>query len=256
MSLRHNYKDASKYLINIYNQYNEIVNFDLDRPIHVACKYERYEEIVDLIKNNVNINIKNNLGETPLIIACIMNNIKIVKLLIENKANVTILSRNNKNLLQLVYSMRNTYDDNTELFTYLLDYNDINHRDITGNTISHYVCRFLDLRIFELLEKHNINYSITNNYNRNLLFELVIGYNNIVAKDLYLDLFDKLFDKIKSKVNLSTRDNYKKLAYEYISDNNIKNKIINEMSNILDNVLYKNNINLPINITRKIITFF
>jgi hypothetical protein len=38
MSLKQNKKYLSKYLINLYEQYNEIINFDLDRPIHVACQ--------------------------------------------------------------------------------------------------------------------------------------------------------------------------------------------------------------------------
>ena len=96
---------------------------------------------IELIKNvikNTNINYKNTIGRTALMIACgcsnICNNLHIIKLLLENGADVNLMDIDGINALHIASRFSNTYSS-IETVKLLLDYNaNVNTPTNTGNT--------------------------------------------------------------------------------------------------------------------------
>ena len=56
-------------------------------PLHSACLHGNMEMVKLLIQDGANVNLKMNAGSTCLLIACQANNIEMVRLLLENRAN-------------------------------------------------------------------------------------------------------------------------------------------------------------------------
>lgn len=72
-----------KYLVS-HNINKEINNLSL---LYLAVHQNSVSFTKDLVKNGADINIKDALSRTPLLIACFYNFIDIAKLLIENGAD-------------------------------------------------------------------------------------------------------------------------------------------------------------------------
>ena len=53
--------------------------------LHAACRWGHLEMAIDLLNNKWHINSRNNMGETPLILACREGHVRLVKLLIKGK---------------------------------------------------------------------------------------------------------------------------------------------------------------------------
>ena len=69
-----------------------------ETPLHMACYYNYYDIVKLLIDNKADMNIQNSAGDTPLHKALSGYNIdnRIIKYLVKNGADVTI--KNNKGL--------------------------------------------------------------------------------------------------------------------------------------------------------------
>ena len=70
-------------------------NIDIGFPVHQACKTKTHEEtdiLNILLRHGAQINIRNNTGNTPLIVACQYMNYHLVNFLLQNGADVNICS--------------------------------------------------------------------------------------------------------------------------------------------------------------------
>jgi hypothetical protein len=86
--------------INIQNEYG-------NTPLHFACVYNNIEMVKLLLKyKNVDVNMQNVDKETPLHIACELCNFDIIKLLLDHNA-VDINLQNNKN--ETAYDILNNF---------------------------------------------------------------------------------------------------------------------------------------------------
>jgi len=56
-----------------------------------------------MVNKGSNINVKDNHGNTPLIIACFFNNDKIIKLLVEKGANIDVTNKKNHSPLSIEF---------------------------------------------------------------------------------------------------------------------------------------------------------
>ena len=86
-----NTKNKSYYKIiieNIKYLFNYTHNLDWSESLILASEYEYLSIVHLLLDNNVNIEATNHMGETPLLIACRKCNYKMVKLLLNYKANI------------------------------------------------------------------------------------------------------------------------------------------------------------------------
>lgn len=94
-------------------------------------------KLMEIISDiNYEINTKNSISETPLILACQNNNTEIAKLLIELNANVTLKNSNNNNALMYACSF-----NNLELVKKLINRGaDVNEVDNQGDNAFFYAC--------------------------------------------------------------------------------------------------------------------
>lgn len=89
---------AKKAVFDYLLQNGADVNIKSDadsNALHIAvCDSSRFDEINDLIKAGININLQNKYGTTPLSNAVFFDNAKIVELLINNGADVNLAKTN------------------------------------------------------------------------------------------------------------------------------------------------------------------
>jgi len=75
--------------------------------LHDAIQNQKYDIIMYLIDKGVEINVKNNEGNTPLHFACMTNNSdgckqSVIQVLIDNNADYTVKNGNNTLALDLI----------------------------------------------------------------------------------------------------------------------------------------------------------
>jgi ankyrin repeat protein len=150
------------------------------------------------IENNNIINLQNSFGETPLHIACNLESIEMIKLILDNKANPNIYDQTH--LTPIFYAITLS---NSEIVELLLKYNtDINLQDINGNVPIIYAFQEKNEKIYNLLlEKFN-NYNAINLNGRTVLHNLL--YDIMNEKSL-LNKFP--IDKLIENTDLNYQDN-------------------------------------------------
>ena len=109
-----NKENEEKYIDMLKNATIKIwtyINKDGLTPLHQSISLNLYElskEIIISAKNNLTqkdfnsfINCRTNKGQTPLHYACFVGNIKLIKLLIQNGADISAETNNGFNVLHL-----------------------------------------------------------------------------------------------------------------------------------------------------------
>ena len=114
-ALRNDY-DMVKFLVEkgadvnakTHSEYSSVVTpllLSLDYE-HIESRYDENSSVAEfLINNGADINVKNNHGETPLMYASKLHNIKVVELLIQKGANINAF--NNYGNTALIYGVNN-----------------------------------------------------------------------------------------------------------------------------------------------------
>ena len=127
-------------------------------PLHQSISLNLYDlskEMIIIAKNNLSqeefisfINSGTNKGQTPLHYASFVGNIKLIKLLIQNGADISIKTNNNFNVLHLAV-MGNKI---TSFYYFIKKYKiDINSKDSKDNTILHLATFFNSKKLFNFL---------------------------------------------------------------------------------------------------------
>jgi ankyrin repeat protein len=158
-------KECKNYLSNLdlelndNNNYkdNNINNYDKEKENNFFNPYlNNYKYINHL---NQFINSKDNYEYIPLHYAVTTGNLKLINLLIENKADVNILTKNGFNCLHLASKL-----NKLEVFIFLFEKNkdklSLNDLDNEGNSILHVSCFSGAFDIFEFLISEGLNVSI------------------------------------------------------------------------------------------------
>ena len=108
------------------------------------------------------VNAIDNLGYTPIHYAIISGNIKLINVLIDNKADVSIRTKNGYTCLHLAASI-----DKLEIFLFLYEnyksYLDLNDKDNQNNSILHIVCYHGSYDVFDFLLSKKINLNAIDN---------------------------------------------------------------------------------------------
>ena len=89
-----------KYLLKI--GMSKYINDKVQPPLSLAVHWKYINIIELLIENNADINLKDGLGNTPLIDTIINGNYQITKILLKHKANPYIKSKNGQNSVTLL----------------------------------------------------------------------------------------------------------------------------------------------------------
>lgn len=147
-----------KLLDPLKNRYKMNASMFFDNLLHnIDIGY--IEKIKDLINNGLDVNEKYD-GKLPLVVAVVSNKVDIVRLLIENGANVNI--RSDVNLTPIMYT------DNEEIAQLLIDNGaNINARDDEGQTA---LMQTENLKVAQLLINNGANINETDNEHQTAIF--------------------------------------------------------------------------------------
>lgn len=122
--------DKVKFLLD--NNLSLSMKYSKGNALHMACNNNNYDLVKLLLSFNCcNVNGKNKNGETPLHIACQKYNLEITRLLIQNGAKINI--KNNLGQLPIIYAIK-TFNElnitNLELITLLINKSDVSIKDL------------------------------------------------------------------------------------------------------------------------------
>ena len=129
--------------------------------LHAAIFNERVCQIQVFLTVGIKVNTKDELGRTPLMIACFMTNKRrreiVCKLLLDHGANVKIRDKFKRTILMYACATRNEF-----LLDQLLLYNDddLNWKDVDGNTCLMYAAIEGDIKVLEKLLRPFIRYGV------------------------------------------------------------------------------------------------
>lgn len=143
-----------------------------ENVLHIACNFQLYEIAELLIKNNITVNIHDIINEiTPLHYCVLLNNTKLVNLLLTNNANPN---------LQDIYGNTPLHytiiENNYEIFNILLNCENINYNlwNIEGEIPMHQIFKLktIDANYLDkIIEKSNLN--IQDKYGNSCFYYLI-----------------------------------------------------------------------------------
>ncbi|ORX49345.1 ankyrin [Piromyces finnis] len=167
--------DIVKLLLEHHADVNVQDTINGDTALTVANKYDYEADITSLLvkQGHADVNIANWEGETPLIRCCYANNIKCVKLLVENGANVNVQEKK-FGYSPLMIAIENF---NYNLANFLCENQAnlelVNHK---GDTALLLACSIYNKYGTELLIKHSANVKVKNH--KGLTPKEIINKNN------------------------------------------------------------------------------
>ena len=218
-------------------------------PLHIAC-FIGSENIADLlIKNQANINIditEKPIVESPLHLASLKNHHEIVRLLLENGADIDAIDKNGKTPLNYAMSANSTEtieelikrganpdikDEHGNLPSHYLDH--LAQRNFSEERFINFLGGDLNSNIQNRYNQTPLHYAARNNSLDTLKFLLEKG-DNIEAKDkfgataLFYAINNNRYEAVvlllKNGADLQTSEEYKKIPSEinYIPNPDLK----------------------------------
>jgi len=186
------------------NEFSNLIN---------ACKYGNTEKIKKLIKSGVDVNMKNEYGDTPLTILCEKMDLESVKVLINNREKINA-NVNNSSVDSALNILCKKYDKNSlSIINYLVENGaDINYSDENGITPLLTTCYFnntttllhlIDFEKLDINKKNNYEDSpliVSTYFNNKKIMEILINENaNIHLKNKDGDTFQTILKKLKKR---------------------------------------------------------
>lgn len=203
-----------------------------NNSLHLSI-LSRNIEIINLIlkysEKTVIINSRTKIGETPLHYASNLQEIKIVKILLENGADINLQDYEHEyNILHYAINL-----GSKELVKICLNYNiDINRQDIFGNTPIHYAVIEGNNEIFNiLLEQKQINCNLWN-IDGKLPLHLFFKYSSNLKKEI--------LDFLVNNTNLNIQDNNYESCLHLLCEFNIWENYENILKKKKLDILLKN----------------
>ena len=200
-------------------------------PIHYAVLFNNERILQLLLDNDDNINIKDNIGYTPLMYAIKNKNYAIIKLLTKNpNLNINVINNDGECALHIACN----YDQESIVNLLLENKNiDINIQDVYNKATA--------LMFSVVLNNFNITYKLLNNPNINVLLQDLIGntvfHHAIIegANEDIIKLLDEKFNNIPDKIYNLTNVNGDTILHLLLKKNiqiNLKKYIENTNLNI------------------------
>ena len=213
--------------------FEELLKDDMD-----IDKIEKY------INKGVNINKKDEKGQTILFSLAAKRKLEALKILIKNGANLTLEDLHRKTVLDEAVDRNDGM-----MIRFLLDNGfNINHKNNSGRTIFQNVARMGNNKIFQIFMKYNADFNIKDGHGKTVLFDAVEGGNLDILKDVInntnnLNILDEnhqnaLFSAvIKDDISLAT---------ELILNGINVNFLDKDGQNVLFNAILQGAKNLPL----------
>jgi ankyrin repeat protein len=121
--------------------------------------FEQLPRLLKCLKNGVDVNIKNYVGDTALIVSSLLNHMNIAQILINNNANINIQNLHGDTALMLA-SMNNNVNIVKLLLENGADANLLNQHDYTALYLS---VQYNYINTVEILLQHKANVNIKDN---------------------------------------------------------------------------------------------
>ena len=213
--------------------FEELLKDDMD-----IDKIEKY------INKGVNINKKDEKGQTILFSLVAKRKLEALKILIKNGANLTLEDLHRKTVLDEAVDRNDGI-----MIRFLLDNGfNINHKNNSGRTIFQNVAHMGNNKIFQIFMKYNADFNIKDSHGKTVLFDAVEGGNLDILKDVInntnnLNILDEnhqnvLFSAvIKDDISLAT---------ELILNGINVNFLDKDGQNVLFNAILQGAKNLPL----------
>ena len=213
--------------------FEELLKDDMD-----IDKIEKY------INKGVNINKKDEKGQTILFSLVAKRKLEALKILIKNGANLTLEDLHRKTVLDEAVDRNDGM-----MIRFLLDNGfNINHKNNSGRTIFQNVARMGNNKIFQIFMKYNADFNIKDSHGKTVLFDAVEGGNLDILKDVInntnnLNILDEnhqnaLFSAVlKDDISLAT---------ELILNGINVNFLDKDGQNVLFNAILQGAKNLPL----------
>ena len=213
--------------------FEELLKDDMD-----IDKIEKY------INKGVNINKKDEKGQTILFSLVAKRKLEALKILIKNGANLTLEDLHRKTILDEAVDRNDGI-----MIRFLLDNGfNINHKNNSGRTIFQNVAHMGNNKIFQIFMKYNADFNIKDSHGKTVLFDAVEGGNLDILKDVInntnnLNILDEnhqnaLFSAvIKDDISLAT---------ELILNGINVNFLDKDGQNVLFNAILQGAKNLPL----------
>ena len=213
--------------------FEELLKDDMD-----IDKIEKY------INKGVNINKKDEKGQTILFSLVAKRKLEALKILIKNGANLTLEDLHRKTVLDEAVDRNDGM-----MIRFLLDNGfNINHKNNSGRTIFQNVAHMGNNKIFQIFMKYNADFNIKDSHGKTVLFDAVEGGNLDILKDVInntnnLNILDEnhqnaLFSAVlKDDISLAT---------ELILNGINVNFLDKDGQNVLFNAILQGAKNLPL----------
>ena len=213
--------NEEKYILALKNSSLKIwafLNEDGLTSLHKSISLNLFElskEIIESANKNLSqkdfisfINCKTKKGQTPLHYASFVGNIKIIKILIQNGADILSKTNNGFNVLHLA-TMGNKM---TSFFYFIEKYKiNINSKDVKDNTSLHLSTYFNSKKIFNfLLTNSKIDINAKNKEGFTPLHFAVMSQNKSMIKKLLIKGADCNIknDKLLTPIDIAKKNNY------------------------------------------------
>lgn len=140
-------------------------------PIHVAVLKKHYDIVKLLIDNKADVNITNEVEDTPLDLAIKVGDLEIVKLLINNKANVNAQNKAKCGRAPIFYTILHMH---VNIASLLIASGASVNIDLCGMSILSYAIQNNKPDITRLFIKNNANVNIQNPEDKSTLLHLAV----------------------------------------------------------------------------------
>jgi len=134
-----------------------------DTPLIISCKKGNLNIVKLLVDNGADINKKNKYGDTPLTISCEKGNFDIIKYLVEKGADINLFNSTGTSPLNIL--CRKSSENSLKIMDYLITKNEscIDKIDKNYNTPLLMSCYFNNKKMIKYLIRYS-NINIQNNY--------------------------------------------------------------------------------------------
>jgi len=186
------FESIVKYLIGKTDDINDKDNFYRTTPLFIALRRRNFKIALILLENDkINIDEKDNNGNTALVLAVKCGNLELVKSLIKYGANINVKSNNGKPLLSIA-----TNNNNIEIVKFLVKSGvDLNILDNNGDTALGIAIRSQSVEISKVLIDNGANINVKDGGNNTILLTSLLTDN----EELYTYLLNKCDDIINIK---------------------------------------------------------
>lgn len=202
------------------------------------------DKIEKYINKGININKKDEKGQTILFSLAAKRKLEALKILIKNGANLTLEDLHRKTVLDEAVDRNDGI-----MIRFLLDNGfNINHKNNSGRTIFQNVASMGNNKIFQIFMKYNADFNIKDSHGKTVLFDAVEGGNLDILKDVInntnnLNILDENHQNVLFSAVL--KDDIS-LATELILNGINVNFLDKDGQNVLFNAILQGAKNLPL----------